>query len=382
MKTVSILGSTGSIGRQALQVCENLGYAVVGLAAGSDIDALERQAQKYSPRFIAVAEAKKADELRLRLRGSGISVLGGNEGVLKVAGADCDIVLNAITGIAGLKPSLTAIGAGNTLALANKETLVAGGRKVMEYAAEKGVKIIPVDSEHSAIFQCIQARGDVGRISKLILTASGGPFFGRKRGELAAVKPEDALCHPTWNMGKKVTIDSATMVNKGLEVMEAALLFGVSESMIDVVVHRQSIVHSLVEFIDGSVLAQLGVPDMRTPIQYALTWPERKPGLAKHLSLAEAGSLDFAAPDDDAFPAVNAARRAFREGGTVPAVFNAADEVAVAAFLEGRIGFCDITETIEKTLPVGCGGDDYDFDDVFEADMEARAFAGKLIDRR
>ncbi len=382
MKTVSILGSTGSIGRQTVEVCKARGYRVAALAAGSDIAALEEQARELRPELVAVADEHLARELEVRLADMGVTVLGGKESVLRAAEADCDIVLNAVTGIAGLAPSLAAINAGRTLALANKETLVAGGKRVMELADRKGAAILPVDSEHSAIFQCLQARGDYGRIHKLILTASGGPFFGKSPAELADISPEDALRHPTWSMGKKVTIDSATMVNKGLEIMEAALLFGVEESDIEVVVHRQSIVHSLVEFCDGSVLAQLGAPDMRTPIQYALTWPEREPGLAKRLSLPETGRLDFAPPDEEAFPATRVAREAFRRGGTVPAAFNAADEAAVAAFLKKKIGFTDIADIIEKTLAVGCGGRDYSFEDVFEADREARSFAAKLIDRR
>lgn len=332
MKRLSILGSTGSIGTQALDVCRNLGFEVVSLAAGSNAELLEKQAREFKPKMVALYDEKAAKGLSIKLSDTDIIVLGGEEGVLKAAEADCDIVLNAVTGIAGLRPTITAIEAGNDIALANKETLVAGGKRVMDYAKEKGVKILPVDSEHSAIFQCLQAKGDYARIQKLILTASGGPFFGKTLSELENMKPEDALNHPTWNMGKKVTIDSATMANKGLEIIEAAHLFGVSQNNIDVVIHRESIVHSLVEFTDNSVLAQLGVPDMRTPIQYALTVPERCESIVEHLDLAKIGTLHFYAQDNLAFPATDIARHALSIGKTATAAFNAADEIAVAAF--------------------------------------------------
>ena len=274
MKRIAVLGSTGSIGTQTLDVCRRLGYEIVALAAGSNAELLEKQAREFSPKLVAAADENAARRLSIALSGTGITVLGGERAVLEAAAAECDIVLNAVTGIAGLRPTIAAVEAGNDIALANKETLVAGGRRVMDYAAEHGVKILPVDSEHSAIFQCLQAKGDYARIKKLILTASGGPFFGKTEEELKKVRPQDALNHPTWNMGKKVTIDSASMANKGLEIIEAAHLFDVEQNNIDVVIHRESIVHSLVQFTDNSVLAQLGVPDMRTPIQYALTWPE------------------------------------------------------------------------------------------------------------
>ena len=306
-----------------------------------------------------------------------ISVLAGETGVLAAATTACDVVLNAVTGIAGLKPTIAALRAGRDVALANKETLVAGGKRVMDLAAENGVRIIPVDSEHSAIFQCLQAKGDYGRIKKLILTASGGPFFGKSAKELEHVRPEDALAHPTWNMGKKVTIDSATMVNKGLEIIEAAHLFGVSQNNIDVVVHRESIVHSLVEFADNSVLAQLGVPDMRTPIQYALTNPERCESTVQELDLAKICTLHFYKQDDEAFPATDLARYALSLGKTAPAAFNAADEIAVEAFLSGRIKFTDIPKIIEKTVDMPLPGGD-SFEEVLLTDAEARKFAASL----
>ena len=378
MKRLSVLGSTGSIGTQTLDVCRNLGYSVVALAAGSNAELLEKQAREFKPKIVALYDEKAAKGLSIALSDTDITVLGGEEGVLKAAAIDCDIVLNAVTGIAGLRPTITAIEAGNDIALANKETLVAGGKRVMDFAKERGVKILPVDSEHSAIFQCLQAKGDYARIQKLILTASGGPFFGKTLFELENMKPEDALAHPTWNMGRKVTIDSATMANKGLEIIEAAHLFGVEQNNIDVVIHRESIVHSLVEFTDNSVLAQLGVPDMRTPIQYALTVPERCESIVEHLDLAKIGTLHFYEQDNIAFPATDIARHALSIGKTATAAFNAADEIAVAAFLDGKIGFTDIPKILEKTVEKNFSDGD-SFEEVFETDKEARKFAASLI---
>ena len=378
MKRLSVLGSTGSIGTQTLDVCRNLGFEVVALAAGSNVELLEKQAREFKPKLVAVFDETAAKGLSIKLSDTDIIVLGGIEGVLEAARIDCDTVLNAVTGIAGLRPTIAAIEAGNDVALANKETLVAGGKRVMDLAKERGVKILPVDSEHSAIFQCLQAKGDYARIQKLILTASGGPFFGKSLSELENMKPEDALAHPTWNMGRKVTIDSATMANKGLEIIEAAHLFGVPQNNIDVVIHRESIVHSLVEFTDNSVLAQLGVPDMRTPIQYALTVPERCESIVEHLDLAKIGTLHFYEQDNVAFPATDIARHALSIGKTATAAFNAADEIAVAAFLDGKIGFTDIPKILEKTvLKEFSSGDS--FEEVFETDKEARKFASSLI---
>lgn len=378
MKTVSVLGSTGSIGTQTLDVCERLGFRVRALAAGSNIKALEEQARKFMPEFVAAANEHEAKLLKTALADTGIRVSGGESAVLEAASLNCDSVLNAITGIAGLSPTIAAIDAGNNVALANKETLVAGGKRVINYAFEHGAKIIPVDSEHSAIFQCLQAKGDFARIQKLILTASGGPFFGKTSAELENMSPEDALCHPTWNMGKKVTIDSATMANKGLEIIEAAHLFNVSQKNIEVVIHRESIVHSLVEFKDNSVLAQLGVPDMRTPIQYALTNPVRCEGSAQHLDLAKIGSLHFYPQDNEAFPSTDIARYALSLGKTATAAFNAADEVAVEAFLEGKIKFTDIPKILEKTVCMPLPEGD-SFKEVFETNREANKFASSLV---
>ena len=378
MKRIAVLGSTGSIGTQTLDVCRRLGYEIVALAAGSNAELLEKQAREFSPKLVAAADENAARRLSIALSGTGITVLGGERAVLEAAAAECDIVLNAVTGIAGLRPTIAAVEAGNDIALANKETLVAGGRRVMDYAAEHGVKILPVDSEHSAIFQCLQAKGDYARIKKLILTASGGPFFGKTEEELKKVRPQDALNHPTWSMGKKVTIDSASMANKGLEIIEAAHLFDVEQNNIDVVIHRESIVHSLVQFTDNSVLAQLGVPDMRTPIQYALTWPERESEAAAELDLANVGTLHFYRQDEEAFPSTGLARYALDKGGTATAAFNAADEIAVAAFLDGKIKFTDIPKIIEKTIEKEFAKGD-SFEEVFYTDSEARKFASALV---
>ena len=378
MKRIAVLGSTGSIGTQTLDVCRRLGYEIVALAAGSNAELLEKQAREFSPKLVAAADENAARRLSIALSGTGITVLGGERAVLEAAAAECDIVLNAVTGIAGLRPTIAAVEAGNDIALANKETLVAGGRRVMDYAAEHGVKILPVDSEHSAIFQCLQAKGDYARIKKLILTASGGPFFGKTAAELENMRPEDALRHPTESMGKKVTIDSASMANKGLEIIEAAHLFDVEQNNIDVVIHRESIVHSLVQFTDNSVLAQLGVPDMRTPIQYALTWPERESEAAAELDLANVGTLHFYRQDEKTFPSTGLARYALDKGGTATAAFNAADEIAVAAFLDGKIKFTDIPKIIEKTIEKEFAKGN-SFEEVFYTDSEARKFASALV---
>ena len=378
MKRIAVLGSTGSIGTQTLDVCRRLGYEIVALAAGSNAELLEKQAREFSPKLVAAADENAARRLSIALSGTGITVLGGERAVLEAAAAECDIVLNAVTGIAGLRPTIAAVEAGNDIALANKETLVAGGRRVMDYAAEHGVKILPVDSEHSAIFQCLQAKGDYASIKKLILTASGGPFFGKTAAELENMRPEDALRHPTWSMGKKVTIDSASMANKGLEIIEAAHLFDVEQNNIDVVIHRESIVHSLVQFTDNSVLAQLGVPDMRTPIQYALTWPERESEAAAELDLANVGTLHFYRQDEKTFPSTGLARYALDKGGTATAAFNAADEIAVAAFLDGKIKFTDIPKIIEKTIEKEFAKGN-SFEEVFYTDSEARKFASALV---
>jgi len=314
MRRVTVLGSTGSIGAQALDVIGHLGYEVAALTAQCNAKALEAQARKYRPRAVALANEQAAKSLRIALRDTGIQVLSGPEGVAECAAMPCDCVLNGIVGIAGLAPTISALRAGNSLALANKESLVAGGALVMDLAREKGLPVLPVDGEHSAIFQCLRGVPE-GALQRIILTASGGAFYGKTKAELKTADAAGALKHPTWAMGAKITIDCATMMNKGLEVIEAAWLFGLPVERIDVLVHRKSVVHSLVELADGSVLAQLGTPDMRLPIQYALTFPERLPSPVSRLDLTSCGALTFEQPDDEAFPAIALCREAYRRGG-------------------------------------------------------------------
>lgn len=377
MIKLSLLGSTGSIGTQTLQVVENLRaqgeqVEVSALAAGSNVKLLEEQARKYHPQAVAVYDETAALSLRESLGDTGIQVLSGLEGLCQAASWEgANVVLNAVVGMVGLQPTLAAIRAGKTLALANKETLVAGGALVMEEAKRHGVRIFPVDSEHSAIFQCLQGCPGEDALEKLILTASGGPFFGRSREELTHVTREQALRHPNWDMGAKITIDSATMMNKGLEVIEASWLFGVPEDRIDVVVHRESIVHSMIQYRDHGVIAQLGVPDMALPIQYALTYPRRLPSPAGELKLWELSQLTFHQPDGEAFPCLELCREAWRRGGLVPAAANGANEQAVALFLEGKIGFLDIPRLVESAMDRQAAGE-VTLENVLAADREAR----------
>jgi 1-deoxy-D-xylulose-5-phosphate reductoisomerase len=348
---LSILGSTGSIGTQALEVVslhpERL--HVAALTANRNVDLLEEQARKYRPLMVGLVSAGAAAEMERRLAGLNIQVAAGPECLLEAAvHPSSQIVLNAVVGSAGLPPSLAALGAGKRLALANKESMVAGGELVLK-ALEQGGELIPVDSEHGAIFHCLRGE-EKGEVEKIILTASGGPFYGKSREELSAVTVEQALAHPTWSMGRKITIDSATLMNKGLEVIEAHYLFGVAYERIEVVAHPQSVVHSLVEFKDGSMSAQLSLPDMRLPIALALSYPERWGPPFKKTDLASLGSLDFGKVDSDAFRCLELAYRAGKEGGLATAVLNAANEVAVAAFLEGSIDFLGIERVVEITL--------------------------------
>ena len=371
-KRLVILGSTGSIGLQALDVAEKLEWPVTALAACTSVDKLEEQIRKWRPRMAAMFEEKAAADLRARVADLPVTVLAGMEGLCALAALEeADIVLNSVVGMVGLLPTLAAIEAGHDVALANKETLVAGGAFVMAAAAEKGVRILPVDSEHSAIFQCLQAAPPERALQRLILTASGGPFFGRTADELRAVTLADALKHPNWSMGAKITIDSATMMNKGLELIEARWLFDMPPDRIDIVVHRESIVHSLIEFDDNSVLAQLGVPDMRIPIQYALTYPHRVPSPVNRLKLSDWGRLTFFEPDNAAFPCMGICREAITRGGLYPAAVNAANEQAVQLFREGRIGFTDIArlaaQALETALPQA-----RTVEDVLEADRDSR----------
>ncbi|MGI6255594.1 MAG: 1-deoxy-D-xylulose-5-phosphate reductoisomerase [Acutalibacter sp.] len=383
MIKLSLLGSTGSIGTQTLQVVENLRaqgeqVEVVVLAARSSVKLLEEQARKFHPQAVAVYDEAAALSLRESLKDTGIPVLGGLDGLCQAASwEDATVVLNAVVGMVGLQPTLAAIRAEKTVALANKETLVAGGALVMEEARQHGVKILPVDSEHSAIFQCLQGCPGEDALEKLILTASGGPFFGRTREELAHVTREQALRHPNWDMGAKITIDSATMMNKGLEVIEASWLFGVPEDRIDVVIHRESIVHSMIQYRDHGVIAQLGVPDMALPIQYALTYPRRLPSPAGELKLWELGQLTFHQPDGEAFPCLELCREALRRGGLVPAAANGANEQAVALFLEGKIGFLDIPKLVESAMDRQAVGE-VTLENVLAVDREARRLAAGM----
>lgn len=379
MKKLSLLGSTGSIGTQALQVVQNLReqgekWEVAALAARSSVHRLEEQARKFHPEVVAVFDEGAALSLRQSLRDTDIQVLSGMEGLCEAAAwPGADLTLNAVVGMVGLQPTLAALQAGKALALANKETLVAGGAIVMEAARKRNLPILPVDSEHSAIFQCLQGCPERGALKKLVLTASGGPFFGRSRQELAGVTREQALRHPNWDMGAKITIDSATMMNKGLEVMEASWLFDLPEHRIEVVVHRESVIHSMVEYQDNAVVAQLGVPDMAVPIQYALTYPRRMPSPAGELDLCALGKLTFYPPDREAFPCLELCREALRRGGLVPAAANGANEQAVALFLEGKIGFLDIPRLVEAAMARQAPGV-VTLEAVLEADQEARAF--------
>lgn len=348
MKNIAILGSTGSIGTQSLDVVDkDNNLKVAALTAYKNTDLLEQQIRKYKPAFAAMYDEDCAGDLKTRVQDTDTKVLFGEEGVCECARKG-DMAVTAIVGIAGLRPTLAAIDAGSDIALSNKETLVTAGDYVMGFAKEKGVKIVPVDSEHSAIFQSIANQGKF--VEKIIITASGGPFFGKKREELVDVTAADALKHPNWSMGAKITIDSSTLVNKGLEIIEAMHLFGVGVDNIIPVVHRQSIVHSLVEFCDGSVIGQFGVPDMKLPISYALHYPERSIKVSERLDLAKIGTLTFHEIDHEAFPAVTMAKNAARIGGSMPAVFNGANEEAVAMFLKGKCRFGDITEYIAYAM--------------------------------
>ena len=371
MKRLIILGSTGSIGVQALEVAERNGYRVTALAAGKNTRLLEKQARKFKPDIVAVSDESAAQDLKIRLQDTDIKVLVGQDGVCAAAQYEGDIVLNAIVGIAGLRPTLAAIDAGKTIALANKETLVAGGEIVNRKLKETGVKLLPVDSEHSAIFQSLQGAPH-GSVKKILLTASGGPFYGKTKKDLESVTVKDALNHPNWSMGAKITVDSATLMNKGLEVIEAVRLFDVAPADIEVLVHRQSIVHSGIELSDGAVIAQLGTPDMRLPIQYALTYPERADFAFEHLSLADIGTLTFARPDTDTFRCLPICIEAVKRGGLAPAAVNGANEEAVALFLAGKIKFLQIAEMAQKALNSVNNKREYTIEDVFEADKAAR----------
>ena len=372
IKSLTVLGSTGSIGVQALDVARLMGFEITALTSNVRIDILEDQIREFRPAFAAVADEKKAEELRIKIADTATKILPGYGGVLECASMETDAVLNSLVGIAGLLPTVRAIEAGSKIALANKETLVAGGETVTGLAKKHNVDILPVDSEHSAIFQSLQGCPDIKQVKKLILTASGGPFFGKKADELKNVTAEQALKHPNWSMGAKITIDSATMMNKGLEIIEAARLFDIPGERIDVLVHRQSIVHSLVEYEDNSVIAQLGVPDMRIPIQYALTYPDRFVSPVRELNLAEAGALTFEKPDDETFRCPGYCREALRRGGLWTAAVNAANEKANELFRKGKIRFGDIAASVEAALGFSLDTEGRSVEDILALDSEIR----------
>lgn len=372
MKKIAILGSTGSIGTQTVDILPSIEAEVVALTTNRRIGLLEEQARALHPKMVCAFDENAAKELRVKLADTDIEVLTGMDGLIACASeSGADIVVTAVVGMVGLLPTLAAINAGKDIALANKETLVCAGGIVMEAARKKGVRILPVDSEHSAIFQCVQAANG-NPVSKILLTASGGPFFGKKFEEMRGMTREQALAHPNWSMGAKITIDSATMMNKGLELIEAMWLYDLPPEDIEIVVHRESIVHSAVEFADGAVIAQLGLPDMRLPIQLALTWPERVPCKVPRMSLAEVAKLTFFAPDYEAFPALNLAKQAAAFKGDRGAVLNGANEAAVGLFLDGRIGFIEIAERVSHALDSIPYRKDITLDDVLAADRAAR----------
>ena len=375
-RCISLLGSTGSIGRQTLEVAGELGLKVAALTANRNVTQMEEQCRAFHPDLAVMMDPAAAADLRVHLRDTSVRVAGGMEGLLEAAALpEADTVVTAVMGIVGLRPTLAAIRAGKRIALANKETLVCAGELVMGEADRWGAEIVPVDSEHSAIFQCLQGCRDGEEVKRLILTASGGPFFGKTAAEMEHVTVEDALHHPNWSMGAKITVDSATMMNKGLEFIEAMRLYRLPPEKISIVIHRESIVHSLVEYCDNAILAQLGAADMRLPIQYALTWPERTAGVAKSLDLLRCPPLTFAPPDYGAFPCLGLALKAAGTGGTATAILNGANEAAVGDFLTGRIGFMDIPRRVERALSTVAAVQDPTLEDILTADTAARAAA-------
>ena len=372
-KRISLLGSTGSIGRQSLEVMAARGMTAAALTANRNVSLLEEQCRQFRPELAVLMDPAAAADLKVRLADTPVRVAAGAEGLEEAASLDsADTVLTAVMGMVGLKPTLAAIAAGKRIALANKETLVCAGELVMAAAEERGVDIVPVDSEHSAIFQCLQGCRDRGEVRRLILTASGGPFWGWSREQVAAATVEQALKHPNWSMGAKITVDSASMMNKGLEFIEAMRLYRLPPEQISIVIHRESIVHSLVEFHDGAILAQLGTPDMRLPIQYALTWPSRAPGPARRLDLWDCGPLTFGRPDLETFRCLDLALKAARRGGTAGAILNGANEAAVALFLADKIGFLDIADRVEGAMEQVPVVETPSLEDVLQADQAAR----------
>lgn len=381
MKRIAILGSTGSIGTQTLEIVRNNAeeLEVEALAANSNVALMEKQIREFHPRTAVMWSLEAAEELRLRVADCQVQVLQGMEGLLEIAVMpQIQVLVTAIVGMIGIRPTIAAIEAGKDIALANKETLVCAGHIIMPLARERGVSILPVDSEHSAIFQSLNGEPK-GRIGRILLTASGGPFRGRTKAQLEQVKPEDALKHPNWNMGRKITIDSSTLVNKGLEVMEAKWLFDVEPSQIQVVVHPQSIIHSMVEYIDGAVIAQLGVPDMKLPIQYALFYPDRREMKGNRVDFFSLGSVTFEEPDMETFQGLRLAYRALERGGSLPTVYNAANERAVALFLEGRIGYLQIPELIQRCMEHHTVVEDPGVEQILEAEQSVYDYIGEMV---
>ena len=374
-KRITVLGSTGSIGRQSLDVISSCGMSVAALTANSNVERMEQQARQFKPELVTLVDEKAAADLRVRLADTNVKVAGGMNGLLEAAAiSSADTVITSVVGMVGLRPTLAAIREGKRIALANKETLVCAGKLVLEEARDYGAQILPVDSEHSALFQSLEGN-DPREVKRLIITCSGGPFYGKKTEELEYVTREDALRHPNWSMGAKITIDSATLMNKGLEFIEAMHLYNMPPEKISVLIHRESIIHSLVEYCDNAVIAQLGSPDMRLPIQYALTWPKRVPGPAAPLDLWSCGGLSFGTPDTDTFRCLALAYEAARIGGTAGAILNGANEAAVAKFLAGEIGFLDIARRVEQAMERVPVVQDPTLDDVLQADQEARRAA-------
>ena len=370
---ISLLGSTGSIGRQSLEVIQACGMKVGALTAKSNVARMEKQARQFQPELAVMMDEQAAADLKVRLADTPVRVVGGLEGLLEAAELPkADTVITAVVGMVGLRPTMAAIREGKRIALANKETLVCAGQLVTEEARDYGAKILPVDSEHSALFQSLQGCKDRGEVKRLILTCSGGPFFGKTRKELEGMTREDALHHPNWSMGAKITVDSATLMNKGLEFIEAMHLYQMPPEKISIVVHRESIIHSLVEYCDNAMIAQMGTPDMRLPIQYALTWPERVVGPATPLDLCSCGPLTFAQPDTETFQCLALALEAAKTGGTAGAILNGANEAAVALFLEGKIGFLDIADRVRRAMEQVKVIADPSMTQVLEADAAAR----------
>ncbi|MGN0521893.1 MAG: 1-deoxy-D-xylulose-5-phosphate reductoisomerase [Eubacterium sp.] len=380
MKNISLLGSTGSIGTQSLDVCRMHGYRVKCLTANSNVDAIEKQIREFKPELVCMMNEASAKELKAKIRDLQTRVVCGMDGLIECAVYNgADTVLNSVVGMVGLQPTLEAIKAKKTIALANKETLVAGGHLVTNLAKENGVSILPVDSEHSAIFQSMQGMPSKKAVKKIILTASGGPFFGKKLSELENVTATDALKHPNWDMGAKITIDSATMMNKGLEFIEAKWLFDMKNEDIEIVVHRESVVHSAVVYQDNSMIAQLGVPDMRIPIQYALTYPERQPSPVKELSLTDYAKLTFFEPDYETFKCIDVCKNAIKLGGLHPAAANGANEESVKLFLNGKIKFTDIAYLNNEAMKKASDIKDFTLADVLDADRKARDYVIEAV---